>query len=247
MLPTPLKINSMKRYYVLIYILISAGLFSCSVNRNTPKYSFANGYYFSKVFNQQQSKVYVNNTEDSIFVYQADINNSLIDITKNLKVSFPQQKSNVNILPNKFRQTSFDVDFLTIPFKFRPEAKSFPPQFNTNLNGAVYLGYRNDLYRLSYKKTPLNAFNRQTSHYGFSIGIFTGLGGTAINPSVTNNGISFEYDGVLWTKGLAAIIGINNFTIGLALGWDNLLDNNRSYWIYQEKPWLGLAFGLNIN
>ncbi|WP_165940196.1 MULTISPECIES: hypothetical protein [Dyadobacter] len=56
-----------------------------------------------------------------------------------------------------------------------------------------------------------------------------------------------EYDGLVWGKGIAGIIGINNFTIGLAIGFDNLLDKNKQVWIYQGKPWLGLAFGLNLN
>jgi hypothetical protein len=48
-------------------------------------------------------------------------------------------------------------------------------------------------------------------------------------------------------KGIAGIIGINNFTLGLAVGFDNLLDKNKKVWVYQGKPWLGLAFGLNSN
>jgi hypothetical protein len=68
-----------------------------------------------------------------------------------------------------------------------------------------------------------------------------------MNPWVTENQITQEYDGVVWSKGIAGIIGIDNFTIGLALGWDHLLDKNKNYWIYQGKPWLGLAFGLNLN
>ena len=68
-----------------------------------------------------------------------------------------------------------------------------------------------------------------------------------MNPSVTNNQITTEYDGLVSSKGLAGIIGINNFTIGLALGYDNLLDANKKKWIYQGKPWIGLAFGLNLN
>ena len=68
-----------------------------------------------------------------------------------------------------------------------------------------------------------------------------------MNPWVTNNQIVTEYDGVVWSKGVAGIIAINNFTIGLAIGFDDLLDNNKKYWIYQAKPWVGFAFGLNLN
>ena len=68
-----------------------------------------------------------------------------------------------------------------------------------------------------------------------------------MNPWVTENNISIEYDGVVWSKGLAGILAIDNFTIGLGLGWDYLTDANKKYWIYQNMPWLGLAFGLNLN
>ena len=104
-----------------------------------------------------------------------------------------------------------------------------------------------NIYRLRYNKTPLNKYQRQTQHYGYSIGLVTGLGGATVNPSVTNNQLTSEYDGVVWSKGIAGIIAINNFTIGLAVGLDDLLDYNKNYWIYQRQPWIGLAFGLNLN
>lgn len=31
------------------------------------------------------------------------------------------------------------------------------------------------------------------------------------------------------------------------LGFDTLLDRNAQFWIYQERPWLGLMLGLNLN
>lgn len=149
--------------------------------------------------------------------------------------------------PSSLHKNSIDFDFLTIPFKYRPKQKDLPNQFTTNLNGAVYLGRRSDYYKISYVKTPLNRNMRDIKHYAFSLGAFTGLGATTMNPSVTQEKITKEYDGLVWSKGLAGIIGINNFTIGVALGFDNLLDENRKDWIYQQKMWYGFAFGLNLN
>ncbi|MES2776344.1 MAG: hypothetical protein V4722_19365 [Bacteroidota bacterium] len=240
----------MKNFTSFISLLIFIGLLSsCGGVRKAPKYSFANGLYTFNTPGEMQRKVYVENSDDSIYAYPVvgDYNSFTIDTSKKDWLSFPQQHSKTVRGASSFRQSSFDIDFLTIPFKLRPEVKTFPAQFNTNLNGAVYLGFRNDAYRLWYKKSPLNRFDRHTMHYGFSFGFFTGLGGTAMNPWVTENQVSSEYDGVAWSKGIAAIIGINNFTIGLSLGWDHLLDQNKKHWIYQGKPWLGLAFGLNLN
>ncbi|MEO5893605.1 MAG: hypothetical protein ABIQ31_25345 [Ferruginibacter sp.] len=163
-------------------------------------------------------------------------------------LSLPQQFSNTNLDTRTSNKTTFDIDFLTLPFKYRPAQQNLPKQFNTMLNGAVYLGFRNDIFKLRYEKSPVRKFERETNHYGFSYGLFTGLGGTVMNPSTTNSHIAYEYDGVVWTKGFAGIIAVNNFTVGLALGKDNLLDHNHKWWGFQQKPWwLALALGLNLN
>lgn len=234
---------------LIICLLFCIGLSSCSVVKDSPKYQLADGYYKSSVFKQKSKKVYVDNEEDVIRVYPLKKAGKiyLSDTSTHTRLSFPQLKSDSLLKSNSFRQASFDIDFLTLPFKYRFPTQGFPRQFNTSLNGAVYMGYRTDIYKLKYKGNPLGQFIRKKSHYGFSLGAFTGLGGTAMNPWVTNNQISSEYDGVVWSKGIAGIIAIDNFTIGLAVGWDDLLDHNKKYWIYQNQPWLGLAFGLNLN
>ncbi len=220
---------------------------SCKTGRETSKYQLSDGYYKGTTFSNQHNTVYIDNSEDTISIYLIQRQTKSIDTLNEFKKTFPQLSSDFSLLPATFKQASFDIDFLTIPFKYRPVQKDFPRQFNTNLNGALYLGYRSDIYQLRYIKTPLKNFTRQTLHYGLSFGLFTGLGGTTMNPSVTTNQITAEYDGAVWSKGIAGIIGINNFTIGLAFGYDDLLDNNKKKWLYQSKPWLGLAFGLNIN
>jgi hypothetical protein len=85
------------------------------------------------------------------------------------------------------------------------------------------------------------------NHFGYSIGFFGGLGATSMNPSVTNNLVTIEYDGVVITKGIAGLIGIGNLTFGAAVGLDHLMDKNRKAWIYQRKPWVGFTLGLNLN
>jgi hypothetical protein len=231
-------------YKVACVFILLLAMSGCGV-MNSPKYQLSDGFYKSSAFETQSKKVFIDNTDDTVFVYNVDKKSGLLDTVR--INSFPQVSSLASVKTAYFRQASLDIDFLTIPFKYRPTRHGFPNQFNTNLNGAVYLGHRNDIYQLSFRKTPLNKFNRQTSHYGISYGVFTGFGGTAMNPSVTNNQVLLEYDGFVWGKGIAGIIGINNFTIGLAVGFDNLLDKNKKLWIYQGQPWLGLAFGLNLN
>ncbi len=222
-------------------------LTGCGVVRTSPKYQLTSGYYKSKTFSSKTQKVYVDNEVDTIFIHRYDKVTQSVDTALNKRVLFPNRLAASINNSKSFRQASFDVDFVSMPFKYRPTQRDFPQQFNTNLNGAVYLGFRNDVYQVKYKESPLKKYDRQVTHYGFSFGVFTGIGGSAINPWVTNNVVGYEYDGVVWAKGIGAFIGINNFNIGLAVGFDDLLDENKDFWIYQQKPWLGLAFGLNLN
>lgn len=66
-------------------------------------------------------------------------------------------------------------------------------------------------------------------------------------PWFTNDAITSEYDGVVFMKGVAGELGFKQMTAGLALGFDNLLDNNNRHWIYENKLWLGILFGINLN
>ena len=235
-----------------VYFLLPILIFifsSCDIVKKAPKYQFANGYYTTNKLFNRAVKVYIDNKEDTITVYQLRKNKNQYQLDS-LPASvgrFPIETVVAILKSQYFRQRSFDVDFLTLPVKYRFSTSSVPNQLNTNINGAVYFGYRTDVYHLKYKNNIIGKYVRQKTHYGFSLGAFTGLGSTAMNPWVTENHISIEYDGVVWSKGLAGILAIDNFTIGLGLGWDYLTDTNRKHWIYQNMPWLGLAFGLNLN
>ena len=77
--------------------------------------------------------------------------------------------------------------------------------------------------------------------------MFTGIGAARIDPSVTNNGISYEYDGAVNLLGINAVLGVEKLSLGLAVGVDHLLDKNRKHWVNQAKPWVGISFGLNLN
>lgn len=147
----------------------------------------------------------------------------------------------------RLKKSSFDIDVLTIPFKYRPSEKGFPNQLNANFSGALYAGLRNDFYHFNYRTNGLGENRRKLTHFGFSFGVFSGIGSSAINPWVTQNQVSSEYDGFLLMNGVAGIVAVNKLTFGLGLGIDHLLDKNKKYWIYNHKPWIGLTVGLNLN
>jgi len=136
---------------------------------------------------------------------------------------------------------------LTIPLKFRPMTSGVPGQLNTEINASAYFGLRTDRFTIEYAQNPLGKQERVVKHFGFSFGGLTGLGNTLVSPTTTNDQTEQEYDGIVWTKGVAGIFALNSVTIGLSLGFDNLLDQNRSIWIYESKPWIGFTFGLNLN
>jgi hypothetical protein len=219
---------------------------SCETIKQSSKYQFNEGYYKVRLDGKVE-KVYVLTGSDSIKVYRRkDLNSKQIDTVKAVLISFPPKKP-AGFTGHSFHRNTFDVDVLTVLFKYRPVAKGFPPQFNATFNGAVYLGYRTDAYNLSYSKTPLHLFNRVITHYGYSFGVFTGFGTARIDEYVTNNALSIEYDGLVNLSGVAVILAVDKLTFGLTLGVDHLLDRNSDVWVNNGRPWLGISIGLNLN
>lgn len=239
----------MQPYKVYICSLMAVFvLSSCSFLKNSPKYGFSEGYYKSHLFHKKEKKVYVVPGDDTIKVYTAkSLQNVQVDTTQSLKIAFPQNQKPLQFANYLFRKNTFDIDVLTIPFKYRPAVRNFPRQLNAAFNGAVYLGYRSDLYRLSYEQTPLRIFKREITHYGYSFGFFTGIGTARIDEYVTGNGINIQYDGVVNLSGINVIVGVEKVSLGLAAGVDHLLDPNHQYWVNNGKPWIGLSFGINLN
>ncbi len=144
-------------------------------------------------------------------------------------------------------QSSMDIDVATVLLKYRFRNKELPGQLNTNFNLSVYMGYKKEYFKFTDQHKPTGYFNRKLVHLSIDAGLFCGLGSTAMNSSVTSGRLSVEYDGLIWQKGVATFFGWENITVGVGLGFDGLLDKNRQYWIYQEKPWAGLMIGLTFN
>ena len=222
----------------LIVILIVVLFCSCATIQNNAKYELSNGTYKLKI-EGKTNKFYIENKEDTILVH---------NLNSNVYTALPKNMANENFTKHQLIKPSLDIYILTALFKIRPKIENtLPTQMNTNFNGNLYIGRRTDIYQIQYKKNHLNNFQRQINHFGFSAGVFLGLGNTAMTPSTTRNGIMTEYDGLILQKGVASIIAVNKLTLGLSIGFDNLLDQNKNVWIYQNKPWYGLMLGLNLN
>ena len=127
----------------LLLVIVSQ---SCRTIKQSSKYGFNEGYYQSKLFHKKLKSVYVMPGEDSIKVYTAkSLSKDFVDTVQSLKIVFPANHKPGNFDNYIFKQTSFDIDILSILFKYRPSVSGFPKQLNTSiLNGAIYFGYRSD-------------------------------------------------------------------------------------------------------
>lgn len=239
--------TSLKWFYIVV--LASPAFLSCKSQKDFNTFLIEDGIYRSKIFDGKKEWVYLDNEQDFLFVFPLNRKNNVyfLDTINRSYLSFPQERWAVKLNDEVFQTNSFDVDLISIPFKFRGRTAGIPPQLNTNLNASLYFGYRSDWYSLGYKQNPFGAFERVTRHYGLTIGLFTGLGSTSVNPWVTNDQIAYEYDGITWSNGIAFSFAFNYLNLGVGLGYDMLLDNNSRYWVYQKKPWIGLVLGINLN
>ncbi|PRY15579.1 hypothetical protein CLV24_102201 [Pontibacter ummariensis] len=235
-------------------ILFLAGLCAgCASIRESPKYQFATGDYRVNTPGATAVQAYVDVKEDSVVVYpfnkQRDALTERLDTAHRVVLHTTEEVEQVKgeRYAYTFSKWSFDIDVLTIPFKFRPGEEGFPQQLTTTFQGAVYVGGRKDIFLLKYKPTPVPDYHKSFNHFGYSVGWFTGIGATTMNEFVTRGAVPYEYEGMVLLNGVAGIVGLNNFTLGLAIGIDHLFDQNREHWIYQHEPWVGLAFGLNLN
>ena len=225
--------------------LLAAG--SCTTILDSAKYKFNDGLYFTNILSH--GKVIVTNMGDSTLVTPmikangTEIQDTLHERYFNATVT----KLDGPVKTPVFYDPSFDLDLVTIPFKYRPSVQGFPNQLNANYNAALYIGYRTDVYQLDYTRTPIGVYKREVHHFGLSGGVFAGLGNSALNEWTTKPAIDKEYDGVVFTKGIALVGGVQNLSVGLALGFDNLLDPNRNVWLYQNKCWIGVTLGVNLN
>ncbi len=230
--------------FLLIAAIICI-LASCQSLQQSAKYQFSDGFYKTYGVRGRGQRFYVAKLGDTLMLSDSagrgpySPQPEVILLKEDL---IGQQRPPKRV----FTKASFDLDLLTIPVRFRPTRPDVPAQLNYSFSGVLYLGRRVDRYSITYSATPLG-FHRQISHYGFSFGPVVGLSSVFISPTNTAFRQNQEYDGLALTGGLAAILGVNGLSFGLIAGLDHLPDRNGGIWLYQNRPWLGLGLGLNLN
>jgi hypothetical protein len=218
------RINS-----IVIQLVAGMLFISCAAFQGTPLTELKSGYYSLKEDQEKNQKVFLKTIDDSVVVY---VDNKIREKPLNGKAQLIQK--------------SFDVDIITFPFKYRPSTAGFPRQLSADFNGNVYLGYRIDRFYKTDKPTPAGV-QKTIKHRALTTGLFGGVGSTFVSPWTTNYRTTDEYNAPVLSRGLVLMAGINSLTVGVGVGWDYLTDRDKSIWIYQNRPWYGVAIGLSIN
>lgn len=215
---------------------------SCASVGKVTRHDFDSGFYKLKTQKADPSKVYLNVIEDSILIYplRNDGNKDFPDTSSFTGIRISKIRPGDYFYKSCFIKKSFDADLTSILFKYRHPRDDVPGQFSADLDFAVYIGIRKDLFKIISPVYPLKEEKSSIRQIGLNLGIFAGIGSTPVNPTVTNNLVNQEYDAMIFQKGVAGFISFGQMSLGLAVGFDNILDKSKSFWIYNQKPYLGL-------
>ena len=146
-----------------------------------------------------------------------------------------------------YRTTAFDMDLTTMPLRYRFATGGLPGQLNDyNLNINLHVGFRTDIgrYRTTYFRRSQQS---DIKSYSIGLGGIIGLSPTSVNSFNTNGRVADDYQALGISYGLSTTFSFSTFSAGLAVGYEKLADRNNAIWIYDNKPWVGLTLGVNLN
>lgn len=230
----------------IILFLLILFMVACGSVEKLAKHEFDDGYYKLKTPDTASVRVFAKISNDSVYVYPVMESGKKEKVNPSIyrAVSLNEIKPGAYLYRSTFIKNSIDADLTTILLKYRPSQSNVPQQLSANLNAAIYLGYKKDYHKINTSISAIKEVSNSIHHFSFDAGIFAGIGITPVNPTVTNDKVMLEYDGMVFQKGVAAFVGIDIFNIGIGLGFDSLLDSNKDHWIYNQKPWIGLLLGI---
>ncbi len=230
--------------YLVLAIWVAGHLVSCNTLEKASTHGLYSDFYTLKTENKEDRKVYLDVTNEGIDVYSSIKQQP--DKIKFLTIPLNSTDSMLS-RPLVFKKQSLDVDITSILLKYRPSVYGLRAQFTTDLNLAIYAGWRYDYFYIRSKKDPLGRNYHKISNRGYDFGVFAGPGTTLISPFTTQNKRSDEYSGMIIQTGIAGFIESNIVSFGLAIGYDYLLNPDRKIWIYNNKPWAGFVVGIALN
>lgn len=234
----------MKRIKFLVAIIVMAHCSACSIFEKSSRHGFESGYYVYKDKNGEKSNVFLDVGEANISGYS--ITGKKLDKSPVLEISL-ESGDTLDEHPENFIKHSIDIDITTILFKYRPGVQELPAQLLTDFNAAMFAGWRRDNYHLKTFAHPFRHDHYEVVTRGFDIGVFAGVGTTAVNSFSTQETVVNEYNGMILQYGIAGFIESNVASFGLSTGYDYLMGEDRKYWIYNRKPWIGFIVGIALN
>jgi hypothetical protein len=220
---------------------------SCVSAGKITRHDFDSGFYKLKNQGAKSARVYANVTEDSIILYSVVTagKKESPDTSSGIAMKLRKTKTDKYLYKSCFSNNSIDIDLTSILFKYRQPKDDVPAEFSADLNFAVFLGFHKDFYKMTSSANKLHGEISIIRQIGYDLGIFAGIGTSPVNPTNTNNIINQQYDAMIFQKGFAGFISYGKMSLGLALGFDNLMDKNKPSWVFDQKPYLGLVIGIS--
>ncbi len=136
---------------------------------------------------------------------------------------------------------------LTIPFKIRKQEGDVPSQVTTSFNAGIAYGRQWNIHKVRpiYDTHNLKMTGYDENKFSFSLAPFIGLTPVTLSAKNTKNTIETDQSVLGLSSGLAGVVSINSFNVGLAFGTDIGLKNSKD-WIYQGEWWTGIVLGISI-
>jgi hypothetical protein len=180
--------------YIVIAIGVNGVLSSCNILEEASLHGLNSGYYKLKSDNKNTQNVYLDVTDEKIDVYH----HIKLQPDKKQFLTIPlNTMDSLKFNPMVFKKQSLDVDITSIVLKYRPSVYGLPAQLTTDLNMAMYVGWRYDSYHIKSKKDPMGRSYHKISNRGYDFGFFSGPGTTLISPFTTQNKRTDEYSGMI--------------------------------------------------
>jgi hypothetical protein len=227
----------------LIGILAFPAFHSCSTLEKASLHGLTSDQY-KMVHEGKAQDVYVDVTDESIDIYP-----STAKIPGKVPYRSVPLKGHDSLLavPLQLKKQGLDIDITSILMKYRPSVQGLPSQLTTDINVALYAGWRFDSYKITHRTDPLGKRSHKVQNFGYDFGFFLGPGATPVTPSTTNNATANEYSGMIIQAGFAGFLESNIASFGIAVGMDHLMNRDRKIWIYNGKPWIGFIVGIALN
>jgi hypothetical protein len=233
-------------FYLLACDTLLVFLAGCVPFDKIYSHDFSSGYFTLRTPETKAERIYLDLKDDSAVVYPLAAENKIMlpVSSKSRGIKINSVKPGTLLYNSTFVKSSVDIDLSTVLVKYRPAREDVASQLNANVNGILYAGFRKDFFKLKTNISQINELHSFVRHTGVDFGLFAGFGITPVNPTVTINRTIQEYDGIVFQKGISVFGTFENLSVGLALGFDNLLSHDRRIWIYNQKPWIGLVLGI---